>query len=388
MFAWLPEGASREDVFLSTLDTPISLYDCEHLTLRGLTIEGARASCIEIAGGKEVSIEHCQLRHAGNLGVHIYHGQQHRVAHCEITSTGAGAIRVDGGHRETLLPCDHKIEHNRLHEYAQLQLAYRPAVNVYGVGVSVRHNSIFDAPHAAIVLHGNEHVIEYNEIHHVCRETDDVGAIYLAHNPTYRGNVIRHNHIHDLGGFSRTGVIGIYLDDFASGTHVSHNVLERTGRGIAIGGGRDNIIENNLILDCLAAVQIDCRGTTWAKDFVKGNRSRFDDYLGQIEEFREIYTQRYPELATLMDDSPELAKGNRIERNLYEASIGIDLHDGLNAQLVEVHDNFANARSLVIKSGQQFEPRSGSAAELSGFQRIDLLETEPDLPESKLTVKR
>ncbi len=335
LYAWLPDWNEADEVFVSTVDTPISCYDVEHLTFRGLTIEGARACCLEIAGGEDVCIQSCRVRHAGNLGIHIYHGQRHSVVDCEVTTTGAGAIRVDGGHRETLLSCEHVIENNRLHDYAQLQLAYRPGINVYGVGVAVRHNVIFDAPHAAIVLHGNEHMVEHNEIHHVCQQTDDVGAIYLAHDPTYRGNKIRHNYIHDLGGYSRTGVIGIYLDDFASGTLVSHNILERTGRGVAIGGGRDNVVENNVFLDCLAAVQIDCRGATWAESYVKGNRSRYNQYLDQIEEYRDIYVARYPELANLREDAPELAKGNRIERNLYDATIGIDLHDGLHEGLVK-----------------------------------------------------
>lgn len=371
LYAWLPEQAELTDLFVSTIDTSISFYDVENLTLRGLTIEGARACCVEVAGGKQVCLEYCQIRHAGNLGAHIYHGQHHTISHCEITSTGAGAIRVDGGHRETLLSCEHIIEHNRLHDYAQLQLAYRPAVNVYGVGVTVRHNAIFDAPHAAIVLHGNEHVIEHNDIHHVCQETDDVGAIYLAHNPTYRGNIIRYNHIHDLGGFSQTGVIGIYLDDFASGTQVTHNVLERAGRGVAIGGGRDNVVENNVFLDCLAAVQIDCRGRTWAESFVKGNRSPYYQYLSQIEAFFDVYAERYPELATLLSDSPELAKGNRIERNLYDSAIGIDLHDGLDEKLVQVRDNFAEAKSLLVE-GNRLSPRPDSAASRAGFEAIDL----------------
>ncbi len=142
----------------------------------------------------------------------------------------------------------------------------------------------------------------------VCRETDDVGAIYLAHNPTYRGNVIRHNYIHDLGGFSTTGVMGIYLDDFASGTHVSHNILERAGRGVAIGGGRDNLVENNVFLDCLAAVQIDNRGTTWARGFVKGNESPISRYLAEIEGSRETYVARYPDLANYWAIHPKLPR--------------------------------------------------------------------------------
>ena len=63
-----------------------------------------------------------------------------------------------------------------------------------------------------VLFDGNEHVIEFNEIHHVCMETGDVGAIYTGRDWTYRGNVVRHNCIHHTGGVGM-GSMGIYLDD-------------------------------------------------------------------------------------------------------------------------------------------------------------------------------
>ena len=54
----------------------------------------------------------------------------------------------------------------------------------------------------AIHLHGNDHLVERNEIHDVCLETDDSGAIYLGQDPTYRGNRVRHNFIHDIGNYA------------------------------------------------------------------------------------------------------------------------------------------------------------------------------------------
>ncbi len=176
---WPTDEMTSQDngFFLSTVSTPISCYDLENTTFYGLVIEGARSCCVEIVGGRNVTFEKCLVRHAGNVGINIYHGQQHTLRACEVTSTGSGAIRCEGGDRTTLESCGHTIEHCRLHDYCQLQLAYRPAVNVYGVGVTIRNNEIYDAPHSGIILHGNDHLIESNDIHHVCRDTDDVGAI-------------------------------------------------------------------------------------------------------------------------------------------------------------------------------------------------------------------
>ena len=71
-------------------------------------------------------------------------------------------------------------ENNHIHHYSRLVRTYFPGVAVDGVGNQVRHNLFHDAPHNAVQLAGNEHVIEFNEFHHVCLETDDVGAFRAA----------------------------------------------------------------------------------------------------------------------------------------------------------------------------------------------------------------
>ncbi len=359
--------------YLSFLETPISLYDVEHLALVNLTIEGARVCGVEIAGGRNVSIENCTIRNIGNVGVNVFHGYQHKLIGSEIYNTGAGAIRVEGGDRKNLVSCEFLVENCWLHDFAELQLAYRPAINVYGVGTTIAKNRISNGPHAGIILHGNDHLVLANEVHHVCTQTGDVGAIYLAQDPTFRGNQIRGNYIHDLGGFSKSEVVGVYLDDFASGTTVAENIFERAGRGVAIGGGRDNIIENNLFVECLAAVQIDCRGTTWASRFFEGSPSAYAQLWDGVSAGVGIYAERYPELASALHDEPQIAKGNRIERNLFDGQIGIDLHDQLNGQVVQTKDNFGHAYQLVTRTASgRFELKPGTDAVAAGFRELAL----------------
>ncbi len=373
MFLWPPENVDVRNAVLANLETPISLYDVSHVHLVGFTIESARVCGIEIVGGESVTVADCTLRHIGNIGVNVYHGQRHVIRDCEIHDTGAGAIRVEGGDCQRLTACNHIIERNHLRDFSQVYLAYRPAVNVYGVGVQVRRNLIHDGPHSAIILHGNEHLVEGNEIHTVCRDTDDVGAIYLAHDPTFRGNVIRQNYLHDLGGFSPTGVIGVYLDDFASGTTVSENIFVRTVRGVAVGGGRDNTVTNNLFIDCLAAIQIDNRGHTWARSFFEGAPSKYFEYCSAVLFNQGEYARRYPTLATVFEDQPSMAKGNRIEHNLIDCPIGVDLHDDLGEQVVAVKENLMNARAILVGADQndfRFNPQS--ALRTRGFTPLSI----------------
>ncbi|MDX1926662.1 MAG: right-handed parallel beta-helix repeat-containing protein [Pirellulaceae bacterium] len=348
--------------FVSHLECPISFYGVSHLNFEGFSIEGARNCGVEVAGGERLALKDCEIRHVGNTCVHIYHGDSHSVTDCNLHDAGAGGIRIEAGERSTLAACNHQIFGNLIHHFSHSHLAYRPAINLIGVGIEVKGNTIHHGPHAAIILEGNDHLIVNNDISYVCLETDDVGAVYIGGNPTFRGNRIVENHIHHLGQEGRTGVIGIYLDDFASGTTVTSNVLQNMPRGIAVGGGRDNVIENNIVVDCLAAIQADARGTTWGSGFFADTESSYQRLCREAIA-NEVFAERYPELANALEDSPELPKGNVIVGNWIDSKIGIDLQDAPTKQLVTSERNVSGAlRYLVDRGDGQFELNASGEA--------------------------
>ena len=90
--------------------------------------------------------------------------------------------------------------------------------------------------------------------------------------------------------------MAVYLDDFASGTTVTGNVFRNTVRGIAIGGGRDNVIECNVALNVLAGIQIDCRGNTWAHDQITSEQGRVRQLVNNTLVQNPILAERYPSL--------------------------------------------------------------------------------------------
>ena len=65
---------------------------------------------------------------------------------------------------------------------------YTPAVSLDGSGQRASHNLIYASPHSGILYGGNEHLIEKNELHHVCQQTSDAGAIYAGRDWGARGN--------------------------------------------------------------------------------------------------------------------------------------------------------------------------------------------------------
>jgi len=181
----------------------------------------------------------------------------------------------------------------------------------------VANNLLHDAPFEAFYLRGNDHVLEFNEVHSIMRETGDAGAIHTGRDWTWQGNVIRFNYWHHLKGPGLHGVVGVYLDDFASGFTVVGNVFYQAGRAIQIGGGRDNLVANNLIVACdPAALHDDARGLGWASNYFDGQFPWMFDRFRELNAGQPPYATRYPKLATILSDEPAVPKGNRFLRNL------------------------------------------------------------------------
>lgn len=338
LYFWPPAALAADDVVVSNVDHLLTCYGASHITFRGVHFTTTRVCLAEVAGGEQVSFERCTFRNAGNLAVHIAGGTSHVVNQCQISDTGEGAIRVEGGDRATLTPANHQITGNHIQRFARTCHAGRPAIGVHGVGIRVAGNCIHDGPDTAILLQGNEHVIEGNEIHHVCLETADSGAIYLGHDWTERGNVIRGNCLHHLGRFNRRDVMGVYLDDFASGTLVTGNLFFDAGRAVVIGGGRDNRVEQNWFLGGFAGVQADSRGETWAAKATTAD-SPLLARLQAMQVSTGPYLERYPQLANLLESEPAAAKGNQIAANLFVCPIPIDLQDRRTAKESRVSSN-------------------------------------------------
>jgi len=297
IYFWPPAPIASGEVLFSLLEQPlVRLTDASHVELRGIVFEATRGNAIEITGGEGNSVAGCLLRNIGNWAVIINGGTNHSVRGCDVWDTGDGGVSMSGGDRRTLAPGNHVVENCHFQRQGRWSKCYVPAVSMNGVGLRASHNLIHDHPHAAILFGGNDHLIEFNDIHHIALETGDVGAIYAGRDYTIRGNRIRRNYIHETGGVGM-GSMGVYMDDCVSGTEVFGNVFYKVHWAMFIGGGRDHRVENNLFVDCDPAVRADARGLdrspVWRNMVDKTMRDR----LNAVP--LELYRERYPELKTL-----------------------------------------------------------------------------------------
>jgi parallel beta-helix repeat protein len=262
---------------------------------------------------------------------------------------------------------------NRITDYARWVHTYRPGIFIDGVGNRAANNYIADAPHAGILLKGNDHIIEYNEIAHVCSEVSDAGAFYMGRDFTERGNVLRFNLVRTCGGpgaFSND-IVALYLDDCTSGTLVYGNIAYKCGLGIKLGGGRDNVVENNILVDCNPAIHCDDRGVNSRKEFFEGPDPILLERLKVVRHDQPPYSRRYPELADVLNNEPAAPRGNRIEHNIRLGGRWIDMPEHADEKTFALKDNFTEGDpKLAAPDRLDFRPAAGSPVWNMGFRPI------------------
>ncbi len=244
---WEPENKDNAEIILSLSLNPVINSEADYITFDGLTVKGTRSDGVVITGNNN-TVQNCLIKNvAGNALV--MNGSNNLAYNNEITRTGKGGIIISGGDTETLTPGNSKADNNYIHDWSEIYQTYQPAVTLEGVGNICSHNEMVNSPHEAITYKGNNHIIEYNLIHDVCLLSDDAGAIYSGRSWVWYGNVVRYNCIYNVGSENHRPD-GIYLDDAVSGHQIYGNLLINIpSNSIHVGGGRDNVITNNIIVN-------------------------------------------------------------------------------------------------------------------------------------------
>ena len=316
LYLYPPCLLSDADIEFSQLEEPLIAVDgASHVTFRNLTLETSRSTTMTIKGGESNRVVGCTFRKTAGKAIAVSGGLGHVVSSCDIYDTDGG-VSVSGGDRKTLTSGKHVVENCHIHRYSRLSKTYVSAISLSGCGLTARHNLIHNAPHVAILFSGNDHLIEFNELYDVCKETSDAGVIYSGRDWSMRGNVLRHNFIHDIAGIGGVGAQGVYLDDCFSSAEVTGNVFYRMNdRAFLIGGGRDNVIVNNVTIET-GPLSIDNRGLNWSKRNA-GPGGGMEKSLQKMPYKEEPWPSRYPKLVGILEDDPASPKGNVVQRNVF-----------------------------------------------------------------------
>jgi len=363
-----------ESVIGVTAD-PVTKDAPEHIMIVGFTVEACEGTAIIVNGARNCLIARNVVRNSGKHGIVINGGSQNYVIGNDIYETGSAGISISGGDRKTLLPSSHHARNNHIHGTGRLN-KYYGGIECIGVGNAISHNLINETPQAGITFDGNDHIIEYNHVHHVNQETEDSGIIYTcARDWTKRGNAIKFNYLHDSGGYGRRNINeewqapfqtwGIYLDDWTSGTNIYGNITVSTyNGGVFVHGGRDNTIENNILVE----------GTTGQAQFTA--RAITEKMIPEMfEKIKEMKYTKYRELDTIKDVRKDtMMSNNKFIRNIiYYSFSGATLYTVhapyIDSNMVEFDFNtiFHNGLPLLIPYIQSSEALHWQTWRAKGF---------------------
>jgi hypothetical protein len=272
-----PAGGLNPQTFIvvSSLDqTMVNMNGADDITFKGLTFDTGRSSGIVCTSGEDNSLEDCTIRNFSGNGLTI-DGFNNTVKDCNMHHIGKNAVTLKGGDKTTLSDGNNLIENSYIYDFAYYEKGYSSGVSLDGVRQTIRKCLIYDAPHGAVTIRGNDHMIEYNEFHHVVKLLKDYGVIYayLGQKPQERGTTIRQNYFHDIYGEKRTG---IYPDESTCGWTVEKNIFYKfdvnspnidLARG-TIGGNTFNYVlaNNNMFIDCGVTFDQSFHLASWAAD--------------------------------------------------------------------------------------------------------------------------
>ncbi|QDV48054.1 right-handed parallel beta-helix repeat-containing protein [Gimesia fumaroli] len=364
-------------IVLARLTAPLlKIEGARHMRFEGLNIEFSHGSGIDLRNTEGIEIVGCVIANLGSSGISVV-GENNTIRSCDLFNLGTRGISLSGGDRKQLKRANNRAINNHIHDYGLFQRTYAPGIYAHGCGQIVENNCIHDAPHNAILYGGNENRFERNEIYRVVMETGDSGAFYTGRDWTSQGNLLRHNFIHNLGGgdASHVNTMGVYLDDCDSGDTVEGNVFYRSGRAIMIGGGRDNPILNNLVLDCAIGLHVDSRGMTWKQwNNPKSAGWNLEERAEKMNYKNPPWSTRYPHLAKIMSDSPREPLYNPIERNVFVNCTKEVCH--LGGQVKQLLDKFEIKNNLAVNTTGA-PSGIGMTKDLKGFTNLEGSSTKP-----------
>lgn len=312
------ELSSAKIEFSSYNDSFFEIDGSENLCFENLEMDKSIGNAFVLKNAKKIDINACTFSNISGTVVLGEQLQDCTIRNCHAFQNGSTVFSLTGGDYETLTYSNNMILNNHIEDYGNIKETNSPGISVRGVGSTISHNEIHDAPHQAISYFGNEHVIEYNNIYDVCKNTSDAGAIYSGRRWQNRGNVIRYNYFHDIAqDVSNGGVHAVYLDDMHSSTAVYSNVFYQLSSVALYGGGRDNTFVNNLMIDCKTPFKMDARGASGTQQWDRLIEIMKTYLLVESPFYKNtLWAQKYPSLVNILEDEPNVPKYNILRGNV------------------------------------------------------------------------
>ncbi len=360
LYFYPPGEIDGSEVMVSTLDAPIiEMKQVSDFLLFGLALECTWHSGITLEECKNSMVAGCVIRNTGNLGVISEGGFNNAIVGCDIYDTGEGGILLDGGELRKLIPGQNIVENNHIYRFNRFSHGGgKYGITLSGVGNRVSHNLMHDSSYTAIFFSGNNQVIEYNEIFDVMNEGRDGGAIYTHCGAKYlmnRGNVMRHNFIHNITEHSSPlkthQVTGLYVDSLNGAMTMEGNIFYRCTERALFTHGPDTRIADNIFVDCRAGI------TQSNRTYLLREESRVklwkDNTLDTIRHRLPPWSARYPQVGGILGGKPYGEPVNVvIERNILSGTPPAKISGDFIYESNSVEENLEDRDAYFIDRGK------------------------------------
>ncbi len=350
---------NTSNIELSTNSTDfINIENVSNIRFENIAFESGRYRAATVVNAENIVFKSCEFRNFGVAGLSIK-GINNRIENCVFHSIGGTVITLDGGNLETLEKANNMVKDCEISDWAFYNRVYTPAIALSGVGNNVIGNKMYNAPHGAITISGNNHLIEKNDISNVLLEFADFGAIYafLGKSQTMRGSIIRGNYFHNIGAIGDR-IFAIYADEGTAGWTIDNNLFYKIGnKGSRIAAVYGNSctythITNNLFLDCNETFDLSFHFSTWGKKRLDYFKNEWVKQYGEDFIFPAVYLKHYPELKNFKNDERIFVNSNTFTGN----TIG-------NFAIPLSHKNFFTTRNGNADSDKYVNAKDNSFTE-------------------------
>lgn len=356
--------ALSRNTYISNSKYLMHFQNSSNITIDGLKFEYARTHAILIQGGNNIRIKNNTISKTGNDAIRITSGRSHRVENNHTFNTAEGGVNIarkrsqesfEGIDDSSGSLSDITIENNLLHDFGQVQMAYRPGVKLQGSNMVVRNNEIFNGAGMGINDAASSSIIEYNVLYNLVRESGDMGA-YYSHGRTNQKGIVRYNYIHDIdpnlfrrsfGQISGQGAAAVYIDAEGGNFSVYGNIIKSPGHdGVKINSGDNNSITNNIVIgntDTVNGVkyyysyrlpQICPEQTAACKESAKPTGNKVENNF-----FFSVPTAHYPDFNTGFGEFRDFNRFNTFTGNVQRSSISQSAVNTSNPSYVTLNNN-------------------------------------------------
>ncbi len=265
LYIYPPEGTdmnSNEEINFAVLeDNMFTFNDAQYITIDGISMSAMLGTAVEVNDSNYINIRNADISSTQKSAATV-NGTSFSsgFSYCDVYDVNGG-IKLTAGSKATLEKGLNYVEGCTVENFATMNKTYNPGIGLTGVGNIARFSEILEGPHAGILYYGNEHLIEFMEIHSVVLESSDQGAIFTGANVSDRDTIIRNSYFHDIpaAGGGSTENHSIYLDGNVGGIIIMDNVFDNKGshtNAIFLNGGRDNVIIGNTFTGVMRGVYI------------------------------------------------------------------------------------------------------------------------------------